>query len=199
LNKRLSAVLGSFANGAVTAAMSYAFGSLGSRGRSGGGSGFHDPTDAEMAAYIEASGFYDLENALAFEDTWNFLKDVIDVRGSFGAQLGFDARLGVFTLGAEVNLFALEKEFTQGGPVMLNQEVSGTIGAPRVGQFKGGFGRRGRGDLFSPYENRSSYRGFSRNAQGEFVVGVGVAVGAGIHVEANLTRIRRHYQEWRGN
>lgn len=40
---------------------------MASRGDSNDGSGFHDPTDAEMDAYVQASGFYDLDNAIAFQ------------------------------------------------------------------------------------------------------------------------------------
>ncbi len=54
-----------FANGAVTAAMSYALSSLGNRERR---STENDPStisDAEILAQLEASGFYDLDTALA--------------------------------------------------------------------------------------------------------------------------------------
>lgn len=54
--------------------MSYAFGSLASRGGSGDGSGFHDPTDAEMAAYLEESGFWDNDRMLAAQDLMNAIR-----------------------------------------------------------------------------------------------------------------------------
>jgi hypothetical protein len=71
---------------------------------------------------------------------------------------------------------------------MLNQEISATFGAPFIGEGQFGFDRSGRGSLFRPLQNRSSYRGFSRNANGDFVIGVGAALGVGVNAEFNLTR-----------
>ena len=69
--------------------MSYAFGSLVSPDRSGGGSDFHDPTDAEMAAYIEGSGFYDLDTALAWHWTDGLPQGFVDGVAGAGDTLSF--------------------------------------------------------------------------------------------------------------
>lgn len=96
MSKRLSAVPGKFANGAVTGAMSYAFGSLASRGGSSDGSGLHDPTDAEMVAYLENSGFWDSERMLAQEDTWRLIQ-IMGGPGDFSVRTGRNLRIDMTT------------------------------------------------------------------------------------------------------
>lgn len=197
---------GSFANGAIASAMAFATGRVLSQSNAPpNNEEIMQMSDAELDAWIASRANLEFDpstaiasNLRAFSrNTMRVLlhefRAIADVTVSFGAQAGFDGRMGPFTAGIEANLFSFEKELTDAGQFYLNQEFSVSGGAPFVGDINIGFGRSGRGSLFGRLENRSSWNGFSRAPSGDFVFEGGAAFGVGFNMEVNLTKAKECY------
>jgi len=170
-----------FADGAVTAAMSYAFGSMADRGR---GNGNFDPltaSDAEVQAYLEASGFYDLDTALPFEDTsrwhtWTGMAAGEDA-AMYWAQRHLETGNPLYAVpGGLASLWtpdtAIDTALTLGGGAVAGRTVGplGRFLGPRGPAFGDtAFGASRQGIL-----NQGYFRmGFGRHQGAQFRIGVG--------------------------
>lgn len=179
---------GKFANGAITGAFSRAFNDESHRRN------LDRRTKLSLRRdLLEQIAHREFERLNRFLDgAFAIANDVFDLHVSFGAQASISGKVGVASMGASANLFALDYEVTGNSEVMLTQELSVNFGLPFLGEVTPGFAREGRGGLTDTMEFDLNYRGFSRNESGEFVLGVGAAFGLGVEGELNVTRLWNH-------